>query len=169
MIKKVMQDAINEQIAKEMYSSNLYLAIAAYFHSINLNGFAHWMRLQAQEEMDHALKFFDYLLDRGGHVEIGSLAAPPSKWESPLDGFEASYNHEISITESINKLADLAAKEGDHATTILLQWFITEQVEEEATVSEIVARIRLAGDSPGGLFLLDNELKQRQLGSASAQ
>jgi ferritin len=154
MIKQVMQDAINKQIAKEMYSSNLYLAIAAYFHSINLNGFAHWMRLQAQEEMTHALKFFDYLLDRGGHVEIGSLEAPPSEWDSPLAGFEASYLHEQSITESINKLA---------ATTILLQWFITEQVEEEATVSEIVDRIKLAGDSAGGLFFLDNELKQRQL------
>lgn len=163
-----MQDAINQQIAKEMFSSNLYLSIAAYFHSINLNGFAHWMRLQAQEEMTHALKFFDYLLDRGGSVQIGSMDAPASKWDSPLDGFEASYNHEQSITESINKLADLAAREGDHATTILLQWFITEQVEEEATVSEIVDRIKLAGDSAGGLFFLDNELKQRQL-AASAE
>ncbi len=168
MIKKVMQDAINKQIAKEMFSSNLYLSIAAYFHSINLNGFAHWMRLQAQEEMTHALKFFDYLLDRGGNVQIGSMDAPASKWKSPLDGFEASYNHEQSITQSINELADLAAKEGDHATTILLQWFITEQVEEEATVSEIVDRIKLAGDSAGGLFFLDNELKQRQL-AASAE
>lgn len=163
MIKQVMVDAINEQIAKEMYSSNLYLSMAAYFHTINLNGMAHWMRLQAQEELTHALKFFDYLLDRGGQVVIKQVAQAPSKWTSPFETFEESYKHEQMITESINKLADLAIKEGDHATNILLQWFITEQVEEEATVSEIVERLRMVGQDKGGLFLIDNELKQRSL------
>lgn len=162
MIKKVVQDALNTQIAKEMYSSNLYLAIAVYFHTINLNGFANWMRVQAQEEMAHALKLFDYLLDRGGEVKLSAIDAPPDKWDSPIAGFEASYAHEQKVTEWINNLADLAIKEGDHATHIMLQWFITEQVEEEKTVSEIVDRLKLAGDSRGSLFMLDNELKTRK-------
>jgi len=163
MIKKTMQDAINAQITREMFSSNLYLSMAGYFHGINLSGFAHWMRLQAQEEMEHALKFFDYLLDRGGTPAIGETAPPQTTWASPLDGFKAALAHEQKITGCINDLADLAIKEGDHATNILLQWFITEQVEEEATVEEIVARLELAGDSPGGLFFVDNELKTRAL------
>ena len=161
MIQKVLEDAINQQIAREMYSSNLYLSMAGSFHSINLNGFANWMRVQAQEEMAHALKFFDYLLDRGGNVRIGEIAAPENIWKNPLDGFQASYEHEQKVTQWINEIADLAVKEGDHATQVLLQWFITEQVEEEATVSDIVARLRLAGDSSGSLFMLDNELKTR--------
>ncbi len=161
MLKKVMQDALNKQITKEMYSSNLYLAMAAYYHSINLNGFANWMRVQAQEEMGHALKIFDYVLDRGGMVQIGEVASVPSEWESPLNGFEEALKHEEMISESINQLADLAVSESDHATNVMLQWFITEQVEEESTVSEIVDRLKLAGDSKGGLFMLDNELKGR--------
>lgn len=162
MLKDVMQDAINKQINKEMYSSNLYLAMAAYFHTINLNGFANWMRAQAQEEMAHALKFFDYVLDRSGKVEIQEIKSPPAIWKSPLDCFEAAYQHEQLVTESINDLAELAFKERDYATNNLLNWFIDEQVEEESTVSEIVDRIRLAGDSKSGLFMLDNELKQRK-------
>lgn len=163
MIKEIVQDAINTQITREMYSSNLYLAMAAYYHSINLNGFAHWMRLQAQEEMTHALKFFDYLLDRGGTVKIGEISSVQSTWKGPLEAFEAALHHEENITARINELADLAIKESDHATSILLQWFITEQVEEEATTGEIVDRIRLASDSVGGLFMLDSELKSRVL------
>ncbi len=161
MIKKVVQDAINTQMLREMYSSNLYLAMAAYYHSINLNGFANWMRVQAQEEMDHALKFFDYVLERGGNVKIGQVDSVPDSWDTPLAAFEAALKHEENVTEWINQLADLVMKERDHATSILLQWFITEQVEEEATTGEIVDRIKLAGDSSSGLFLLDNELKAR--------
>jgi ferritin len=163
MIKKSMQDALNAQITKEMFSSNLYLSMAGYFHGINLSGFAHWMRMQAQEEMTHALKFFDYLLDRGGQPILGEIAAPQIHWASPIDGFKAALAHEQSISASINTLADLAIKEGDHATNILLQWFITEQVEEESTVEEIVSRLELAGNSPGGLFFIDNELKTRTM------
>jgi ferritin len=162
MIKKAVQDAINKQISREMYSSNLYLAMAGYYKSINLNGFANWMRVQAQEEMMHALKFFDYILERGGITQIGEIQAPPSKWDSPLTAFEDAYKHEQLVTEWINELADLAIKEGDHATGILLQWFINEQVEEEASASEIVERLRMAGDSKGSLFMLDSELKTRQ-------
>ncbi len=162
MLKKVMEDAINEQIAKEMFSSNLYLSMAAYFHTINMNGFANWMRLQAQEEMTHALKFFDYLLDRGANVTLGAIDAPKKTWDSPLNAFEESLAHEIKITESINHLADLSIQEKDHATHNMLQWFIQEQVEEEATVNEVCDRLKLADGSPGGLFILDHEMKQRQ-------
>ncbi|TAL68245.1 MAG: ferritin [Bacteroidetes bacterium] len=161
MIKKVIQDAINEQIVRELYSSNLYLSMAAYYRLINLNGFANWMRVQVQEEMFHAMKFFDYMLERGGEAMIGVIDAPPTKWDSPLDVFIAAQKHEESVTEHINKLATLAMKENDYATNILLQWFITEQVEEEATVTEIVERMRLAGDSKSSLFMLDSELKTR--------
>ncbi len=161
MIKEAMQTAINQQITKEMFSSNLYLAMAAYFQRINFNGFANWMRIQAQEEMSHALKFFDYVLNRNGEPVISAIEAPGTNWKNPLDCFEAALHHEEMITESINNLADLAIKEGDHASLILLQWFVNEQVEEEATSNDIVDRLKLAGDSKSGLFILDNELKQR--------
>ena len=160
MIKKVIQDAINVQIKKEMFSSNLYLAMAAYYHKINLNGFASWMRIQAQEEQFHALKFYDYLIDRGGHAIIAQIDAPTTEWATPLTAFEASLEHEKLVTTSINSLADLAVKESDHATNIMLQWFITEQVEEEATVSDIVERLKMMGDFKGGLYMMDNELKR---------
>lgn len=163
MIKNEMIVAINNQIVNEMYSSNLYLSMAAYFHNANLNGFANWMRVQAQEEMMHALKFFDYLLSRGANVEIGAIDSPKRNWNSPIDAFENSLSHEMSITESINKLADLSISLNDHATYNMLQWFIQEQVEEEATVNEICDRLRLTEGSSGGLFILDNELKQRKI------
>ncbi len=163
MIKNEMIIAINNQISKEMYSSNLYLSMAAYFHNANLNGFANWMRVQAQEEMMHALKFFDYLLNRGANIEIGNIDAPKRDWSSPLNAFEESLAHEMSITESINNLADLAINLKDHATFNMLQWFIQEQVEEEATVNEICDRLRLTEGSAGGLFILDHEMKQRQI------
>jgi ferritin len=161
MIKKSVQEAINKQIVNEMYSSNLYLSMASYFRSINLNGFANWMRVQVQEEMFHAMKFFDFLLDRGGEAKIGAINAPPDKWKSPLDVFQNTLKHEESVTDSINKLAALAIKENDYATSVLLQWFITEQVEEEANVTEVLERLKLAGDSRSSLFLLDSELKTR--------
>lgn len=167
MIKQVMQDALNAQLAREMYSSNLYLAMSGYFQSINLKGFAHWMRIQAQEEMTHAMKFFDYLLARGGSVHIGAIDAPPTNWESPLSAMEDSLKHEQFVTEKITELADLSIKEGDHASHIFLQWFITEQVEEEATVLEIVEKLKLIGDWKGGLIMIDNELGKRTLGAES--
>lgn len=163
MIKSVIEEAINKQIAKELYSSHLYLSMAGFFKSINLNGFANWMRIQAQEENMHAMKFFDYLLERGGNAQIYKIEAPPNKWESPLAVFENTLEHEQMVTSSINDIADLAIHEKDHATNIFLQWFISEQVEEEATTGEILDRLKLAGDARAALFMLDNELKTRQL------
>ena len=157
-----MQDALNTQIAKEMYSSNLYLSMAGYYYTLNLNGFANWMRVQAQEEMVHALKLYDYLAARGGHAKISNIDEPPSQWASPMAAFEASFEHEKMVTNSINSLADLAIKEGDHATSILLQWFVTEQVEEEANVNDVLERLKMMGDFKGGLFMVDGELKQRR-------
>jgi ferritin len=161
MIKDNMLNALNEQIAREMYSSNLYLSMAGYYQSINLPGFAHWMRVQAQEEMFHATKFFDYILNRGGKPKIAAIAEPQAEWKSALDAFDASFKHEQYISESINTLADIAIKETDHATLSMLQWFITEQVEEEANVSEIVEKLKLLGDFTAGIIMMDNELKAR--------
>lgn len=166
MIKKEMQDAINKQIVHEMYSSNLYLSMASYYSSINLNGFANWMHVQAEEEMQHAMKFFDYLLNRGGRPVIGAIDAPQTDWESPLVAFEGALNHEKKVTEWINNLMDLSIELKDHATSSLLQWFIDEQVEEEASTGEIVDRMKLIDDSKGALFFLDNELKNRSSAGA---
>src|SRR3989339_350152 len=161
MIKKKIQEAINEQITREIYSSLLYLAMAGYYTRMNLTGFANWMRVQAKEEMDHAMKMFDFVLDRGGETKIGKIEAPKSSWKSPLDAFEASYKHEQYVTENINIIADLAISEKDHATNNLMQWFINEQVEEEAQVDEIVNKIKMMEGFPGGLIMLDAELKLR--------
>ncbi len=161
MIKEKVQEAINSQIAKEMYSSNLYLAMSAYFKSVNLNGFANWMRVQAQEETFHAMRFFDYLIDRGGELKLARIDAPPMKWKNTLEAFTGALAHEQMITESINEIADIATQEKDFATISFLQWFINEQVEEEATAGEIVDRLKMAQDSAGALFMLDTELKAR--------
>lgn len=161
MINKKVEEAINNQIVREIYSSNLYLQMAAYFSKLNLKGFANWMRVQTQEEMAHALKLYDYLLERGGNIILDKIDAPPFDWNSPLDVFEASYKHEIQVTKWINEIADVALETKDHATSIFMQWFITEQVEEEANVSEIVDRLKLISDSKSGLFMIDNELKLR--------
>jgi ferritin len=161
MIKEKVQEAINEQIAKEMYSANLYLAMAAYYKKKNLNGFANWMRVQAQEETAHAMKFFDFLIDRGGEVKILPIEAPELSWDSPLKAFEAALAHEVKVTASINNIADIAMIEKDFATSSFLQWFINEQVEEEANTGEIVDRMQMAEGSRGALFMLDTELKSR--------
>jgi ferritin len=143
------------------------MGMATYFADIDLEGFAHWMRLQAQEEMGHTLKFYDYILERDARPVLPAIAAPPTEWESPLAAFQAAYEHEQGITRHIHELASLAAEEKDHATHTFLQWFITEQVEEEATALRIVKTLRLVKDSPSGLFMLDRELAQRQLGQTS--
>ncbi len=161
MLKKPVLKALNEQIAKEMYSSNLYLSMAVYFHSINLNGFANWMRVQAQEETFHAMRFFDYVIERGDKSIVSALDAPPAAWKSPLDAFEEVYKHEQFVTASINNIADIALENRDHATGTFLQWFINEQVEEEANASDILERVRMIGDFYGGLLMLDAELKTR--------
>lgn len=161
MIKEKIQDALNKQINAELYSSYLYLSMSAYFESINLKGFANWMRVQTQEELVHAMKFYDYLIERGGKVLLSSIESPPTEWPSPLAIFENAYQHEQKVTGLINKLVDLAIAEKDHATNNFLQWFVSEQVEEEASADEVVQKIKLMGDARGGIFMLDRELAQR--------
>lgn len=161
MIKKTVEEAINLQINRELYSSYLYLSMAAYYEKINLPGFANWMRVQAKEENDHAMKFFDYLLERGGEVKLLTIDAPKTEWDTPLQIFEEAYEHEQKVTAWINELADLAVKESDHATQILLHWFITEQIEEEANSSKLVEKMKLIADSKPGIFMIDAELATR--------
>ena len=161
MIKEKVQDALNEQLNAELYSAYLYMSMSAYFQSINLNGFANWMSVQTQEELTHAMKFYDFINDRNERVILKSIEAPPTEWDSPLAAFEAAYEHEQKVTGVINELVNLAVAENDHATNIFLQWFVTEQVEEESSVDEVVQKLKLAGDAPGALFLIDQELGQR--------
>jgi ferritin len=161
MIGKKMEKALNGQINAELYSSYLYLSMATYFDSIDLPGFANWMRIQHQEEEFHGLKFFDYIQERGGRVTLQAIEAPPSEWTSPLNAFEETLKHEQKVTGLINDLVYLARDERDNASEIFLQWFVTEQVEEEDNVNTILAQLRLIKDKPQGLFMLDKDLGQR--------
>ncbi len=156
-----MQEALNDQLKWEFYSGYLYLSMSAYFLSINLPGFANWMHVQAQEELSHGMKFFDFINERGGRVFLQAADAPPSEWSSPLDVFEEAYAHEQIVTGRINDLVNLALEERDHASNIFLQWFVSEQVEEEANADGVVQQLKLMGDARGGLFMLDKELGQR--------
>jgi ferritin len=161
MLSEQMQRALNGQCNAELYSSYLYLSMSAYFHSVGLAGFANWMRVQAQEELAHAMKFFDFVNGRGGRAVMQTIEAPTAEWGSPLAAFEAVLRHEQKVTGLINGLVNLALKEGDHATHIFLQWFVSEQVEEEASAGEVVQKLRLAGESTSALLLLDKELGAR--------
>jgi ferritin len=156
-----IQDALNAQINAEIYSSYLYLSMSAYFESQNLAGMANWMRNQAQEEMIHAMKFFGFVNEREGRVLLTQVDGPETEWNSPLDVFENALAHEKKVTGLINDLVDLSLAEKDHAANIFLQWFVTEQVEEEATASSIVDKLKLIGDNPVALYMLDGELGQR--------
>lgn len=156
-----MEKALNEQINAELYSSYLYLSMAAYFESKNLKGFANWMRVQAREEDLHAMKIFDFINDRGGRVQLKAIDGPPAEWESPLAVFEASYSHERLVTDRINALVDLSLELSDHATNAFLQWFVAEQVEEEASADDIVKQLGLVGNDGQGIFMLDRELATR--------
>ena len=168
MISKTMEKALNEQINAEMYSAYLYLSMESYFRSLNLSGFANWMRVQMQEETAHAMKIYGYVDARGGRIVLKSIAEPQAEWKSPLAVFEATYKHEQKVTGLINDLVNLAIKEKDHATSAFLQWFVSEQVEEEASADKIVQQMRMIGDAPGGLFMLDRELGQRVFKSPTA-
>ncbi len=161
MIKSKIQDALNKQLNAELYSSYLYLSMAAYFESVSLKGFANWMRVQAQEELAHAMKFYDYVNERGGRVKLTSISAPSTQWDSPLAAFKQVYEHEQKVTKLINDLVTLAISEADHATNNFLQWFVAEQVEEESSADEIVQKLKLLGEDRSGLFMLDQELGQR--------
>lgn len=161
MLKATLLAALNQQINEEYYSSYLYQAMVAYFEDNHLDGCAHWMRLQAQEEHDHALKIFDYVISRGGRVVLAEVKAPPKDWASAQSAFEAALAHEKIMTTNIAKLADLAQAENDHATNNLMQWYVTEQVEEEANVDDILSKLKMVGGDGAGLFLIDRELKTR--------
>ena len=161
MLSEKMRDALDEQLNWELYSAYLYVSMAAYFDSVNLPGFANWMRVQAQEELMHAYKFYNYVNGRGSRVILRPIEGPPTEWDSPVAVFEAACEHEQKVTGRINDLVNLAASENDHATNIFLQWFVTEQVEEEATANGVVQKLKLIGDAKGALYMLDREMGQR--------
>ena len=161
MINKKMLDAFNEQINAELYSAYLYLSMAAHFKAANLPGFANWMTVQVQEETMHAMKFYNYVLSRGGKVKLTAIDAPPTSWKSPLEVFEATYEHEQKVTGLINNLVNLAIAEKDHAANMFLQWFVNEQVEEEANADALVQQLRMAKDAPGAMLMIDRELAAR--------
>jgi ferritin len=157
-----MLAALNEQVNKEFYSAYLYLGMAVFFEQNNLKGFANWMRVQSREETTHAMKIYDYILSRGGEVSLSAIDAPQQDWSSPIKVFIATYEHEKKVTQMINNLVKLADEVNDYAARAFLMWFVTEQVEEEANASEILEKLKLAGDSSGLLFL-DAELSKRQI------
>jgi len=161
MLSQKLTDALNKQINEEFYSSYIYLAMAAYLEDANLDGMAHWMKMQAQEEHLHGMKLFDYMIERGARVELSPVAAPPKEWASPLEAFKGALEHEQFMTRNINGLANLAIEEKDHATNNILQWYIQEQVEEEASVDNIVNKMNMMGTEGPGLFLMDRELASR--------
>lgn len=161
MLSEKMAGALNEQLNKEIYSAYLYLSMSAYSTYIGLKGFANWFMVQYQEEMAHAMKFYDYINSQGGRVNLTAIAQPPAEFMSPLDMFERTLAHEQFVTKSINELVDFAIAEKDHATNILLQWYVTEQIEEEGNDNEIIAKLKLVGDDGNGLLMVDRELAMR--------
>ncbi|MBN1592103.1 MAG: ferritin [Candidatus Coatesbacteria bacterium] len=162
MIGKKIQDAFNKQINEELASAYLYLSMEAYFHSEGLEGMAHWMRLQTQEEIAHAMKFFNFIHERGGTVKLQTISADLHKnWKSPLEIFQASYQHEQHITACINDLVKLSKEEEDYPASVFLQWFVTEQVEEEANTSQVVQMLERVGDSGNGIYMVDQALGRR--------
>ncbi|WP_291323398.1 ferritin [Desulfonatronospira sp.] len=169
MFSEKMQQAMNQQVNAEMYSSYLYLSMAGYFEGKNLPGCARWMRMQAQEELMHAMKIHDFIHERGGKVKLTAIEEPPGNWESPQAVFENVLSHEQKVTGLINDLVDLAIQEKDHASNIFLQWFVTEQVEEEASADGVLQKIRLTAEAPGGLFVIDQELGQRTMACPCGQ
>ena len=168
-LSPTMLDALNEQVKNEFYSSYLYLSMAGYFESINLPGFAHWMRLQSAEEGAHAMKIHDFVQDRGARVTLLAIDQPPADFQSPLDVFQQALEHEQSVTRMINNLYGMAGEERDYASQAFLQWFITEQVEEEKTVTQIFETLKMIGDKGDALIMLDRELASRTPSSGPAQ
>lgn len=160
-LSKDIQEAINDQIHHEFLSAYVYLAMSAYLEAASLKGFSHWMRIQAKEEVNHAMKLFDYVNDRNGRVELKALEKPPFEFKSVLATFEQALEHEKKVTQLIHSLYEKATKEGDYATQVQLTWFIAEQVEEEATATEVVDRLKIAGNDGAALLILDRELGAR--------
>lgn len=162
MISPKMQDALNEQINLEQFSAQLYLAMSAHCDALSFKGFAHWLRVQAGEETAHAMKLIDFVLDRRGSLELKPIAAPPRDFGGVIQVFEKTLAHEVGITGKINALFKLARAEDDPASEIQLQWYVTEQVEEEANVSQIVDHLHAVGDQGGGIWYLDSRMGKRQ-------
>lgn len=168
MLNKKLEKALNKQINEEFYSSYLYLAMSAWFETKNLLGFANWMKMQSKEEYVHAEKIYNYVFTKGGLVTLEAIAQPRTEWKSVLDAFENTYEHEQHITKCINDLVDISVQEKDHATNAFLQWFVNEQVEEEATAQKIVDDLKMVGDNNYGIFMLDREMGTRQASAETA-
>ncbi len=164
MISQKIQDALNAQINREQYSAQLYLAMSAHCEAKSFRGFAHWLRVQAQEETLHAMKLVTFVLDRGGRLELKAIGAPPTEFGKVTETFEKVLEHEREITASINALFDLSRTEKDHASEITLQWYVTEQVEEEASVGQILDQLRAVGEQGGGIWYLDSKMGKRAAG-----
>lgn len=162
MIKPKILNILNKQINEELYSSYLYLSMSSYFSSLNLDGFAKWMRMQSQEENAHGMKIYDYILQRDGKVVLTKIETPKAIWKSPLEVFQETLKHEQHISSCIHNIVNLAIQEKDHATTQFFQWFVGEQVEEEANAASILDKVNMVGDNKGGLYMLDREMGQRQ-------
>lgn len=162
MLSQKLEQAVNEQIKNELYSGYLYLAMAAQCESMNLSGFAHWLKVQAKEELGHAMKLYDFVNDRGGRVVLEAIDKPPVEYKSLRDMFETVYQHEQKVTGLINKLYEMAKAENDYPLQVHLQWFIDEQVEEEKNATEILAKLKLVGESGNGLMMLDKVLGERE-------
>lgn len=161
-MNKDINQALNHQIHMELESSYLYLALSAYYDSMDLPGFAHWMREQSREEYGHAMRLFDHLLTRRATVDLDALDKPAHGFTSPVKAFDKVLEHERSVTRAIHRLYDSALAEGDHATSVELHWFIQEQVEEEEAAADVAAQLRLAGDEPLGLLMIDHQLAKRE-------
>ncbi len=161
MLSENLYNLLNDQINHEHYSSYLYLSMAAYFEAKNLSGFAHWMKVQSEEEYEHGMKFYEYLNDRGSAVTLGAIAAPPVEWAGPADLFEHVLQHEQKVTSLINTIYAQALKENDFPTQVMLHWFINEQVEEEKNAQQIVDQLHMVGGSPQGLMMIDHALGKR--------
>jgi len=162
MIGKKAQDAFNEQIKHELFSAYLYLSMAAYFHAEGLDGMAKWMTVQSKEETGHAMRFFDHLVERQGRIILSAIDKPQAEWKSPLDAFKAAYKHEQFITGKIDDLVKLANEEKDNAALVFLQWFVKEQVEEEANTSKVAQMLERAGESGQSMLIMDAELGKRE-------
>ncbi|MBS3136523.1 ferritin [Candidatus Woesearchaeota archaeon] len=160
-ISKKIQDALNGQINKELYSAYVYMSMAANFEQESLTGFSHWMRVQAKEELGHAMKIYQFILDRDGIIELEQISKPNGKWNSPAHIIETAYKHEQSVTQSIHNIIKIAEAEHDKATDVFLHWFVDEQVEEEANASELLDRVKLAKTGEG-LLILDKQLSERK-------
>jgi ferritin len=165
---KKIEKAFNEHLNAEFFSAYLYLSMANYFAAQNLEGMASWMRIQVDEERMHGMKFVDFINDRAGRVILQQIDQPKTDWESPLEAFREAYAHEQLISRKISELVDLAIKENDHAANTFLQWFVSEQVEEEATVQAIVGKLELIKDNGMGLLMIDQQLGQRSAAGGSA-